>query len=265
LDGKVILDGAVAIISGGARGTGAATAKRFVAEGARVVIGDVLDDRGLATAAELGDRVTFTHLDVTSEADWTRAVEMTAQTYGPPTILVNNAGVLFVATIEDTSLEDFERVIKVNQVGTFLGIKAVIPSMRAAGGGAIVNVSSIDGLLGGNERAAYNASKWGIRGLSKAAAFDLGRYGIRVNTVCPSGGSAEMAEPYISSTFDLEAYLEGVPLGRWAELDEIAATIAYLASDYASFVTGADVPVDGGFTAGQFVRFATTPPRARPH
>ncbi len=261
----MILDGRVAIISGGARGTGAATAKRFVAEGARVVIGDVLDEQGRATAAELGDRVAFTHLDVTMEADWARTIEVTTHTFGHPTILVNNAGVLFVATIEETPLKEFERVVKVNLVGTFLGIKAVVPSMRTAGGGAIVNVSSIDGLLGGNERVAYNASKWGIRGLSKAAAFDLGRYGIRVNTVCPSGGSAEMAEPYITSTFDLGAYLEGVPLGRSGELDEIAATIAFLASDYASFVSGADVPVDGGFTAGQFVRFANTPPSTRPH
>jgi 3alpha(or 20beta)-hydroxysteroid dehydrogenase len=249
-----MLDGKVAIITGAARGTGEETARKFVAEGARVVLADVLDDLGEAVAASLGDAAVYTHLDVTAEEDWSAAVKCAGDAFGSVTVLVNNAGVLVIRPIDETTVEDFERLVSVNLLGTFLGIKAVIEPMTAAGGGSIVNVSSIDGLRGGNRRSAYCASKWGVRGLTKAAAFDLGQFGIRVNAVCPGGGSAEMASPWIGPNFDHPAHLQTVALGRDGELSDYAAAIAFLASDAAAYVTAIDLPVDGGVTAGQNLR-----------
>jgi 3alpha(or 20beta)-hydroxysteroid dehydrogenase len=249
-----MLDGKVAIITGAARGTGEETARKFVAEGARVVLADVLDDLGEAVAASLGDAAVYTHLDVTAAEDWSAAVKCAGDAFGSVTVLVNNAGVLVIRPIDETTVEDFERLVSVNLLGTFLGIKAVIEPMTAAGGGSIVNVSSIDGLRGGNRRSAYCASKWGVRGLTKAAAFDLGQFGIRVNAVCPGGGSAEMASPWIGPNFDHPAHLQTVALGRDGELSDYAAAIAFLASDAAAYVTAIDLPVDGGVTAGQNLR-----------
>jgi 3alpha(or 20beta)-hydroxysteroid dehydrogenase len=245
------LKGKVALVTGAARGTGEATARLFVAEGAHVVIGDVLDDCGQAVAADLGDAAHYVHLDVTSPADWDAAVRTTTETFGTPTVLVNNAGILVIRPMEDTTLEEFQRVLEVNLVGPFLGMNAVTAAMRDAGGGAIVNVSSVDGVRGGNQRGAYCASKWGLRGLTKAAAFDLGRYGIRVNAVCPGGGSAEMAAPWIGPEFDHPAHLHTIPLGRDVEIPEIAAAILYLASDDSSYVSAVDLLVDGGVSSGQ--------------
>jgi 3alpha(or 20beta)-hydroxysteroid dehydrogenase len=247
------LDGKIAIVTGAARGTGAATAKKFVAEGARVVIGDVLEELGTKTAAALGDAAAFTPLDVTSEASWTAAVEFATRRFGTPTVLVNNAGVLVVKSVEDTTLDDFERVVRVNQIGAFLGIKALIAPMRAAGGGSIINVSSTDGFGGGNGRAAYCSSKWGLRGLTKAAALDLGRARIRVNAVCPGGGSAEMVTPWIPEGFDPQRSFDDSALKRACDVDEIAAAIVFLASDASSFCTGSDLVVDGGYTAGHVI------------
>jgi 3alpha(or 20beta)-hydroxysteroid dehydrogenase len=248
------LDGKVALITGAARGTGEETAKLFVAEGAKVVVADVLDDRGEDVVRRLGAAARYVHLDVTSPADWDNAVRFTRDTFGPPTVLVNNAGILVIKPLDDTSLEDFERLLAVNLIGPFLGMKAVAASMREAGGGAIVNVSSVDGIRGGNQRSAYCATKWGLRGLTKAAAFDLGRDGIRVNAVCPGGGSAEMAAPWIGQGFDHPAHLHTIPLGRDVEIPEIAAAILYLASDDSSYVSAVDLLVDGGVSAGQNLR-----------
>jgi 3alpha(or 20beta)-hydroxysteroid dehydrogenase len=253
-----LLDGKVAIITGAARGTGEATARKFVSEGARVVIGDVLDDLGSAVAADLADAAAYTHLDVTSPSDWARAVELTTSRFGLPTVLVNNAAVLIMKSIEDTTLDEYGRVLNINLTGAFAGIQAVTASMRAAGGGSIVNVSSVDGMRGGDLRSAYCSSKWGLRGLTKAAAFDLGQYGIRVNAVCPGGGSAEMAMPWIPGNFDHPSHLRTVPLARDGELSEYAAAIAYLASDSSSYITAIDLVVDGGVTAGHSMNSVTS-------
>ena len=175
------LDGKVAIVTGAARGTGEATARLFVREGARVALADVIDDNGESAAKALGDAAVYLHLDVGSESDWQRAVESTVGHFGSLDVLVNNAGVLHMAAITDTELSDFERVIRVNQVGTFLGVKSVVAAMKRAGGGSIVNISSIDGLQGKNGLVAYSSSKWAVRGITKVAALELGKFGIRVN------------------------------------------------------------------------------------
>jgi 3alpha(or 20beta)-hydroxysteroid dehydrogenase len=181
------LDGKVAIISGGARGQGAAEARLFAAEGARVVVGDVLDDEGAAVAEEIGDAALYVHLDVTDEAQWAAAVKAAEEAFGPVSVLINNAGILLFQSLHKTTLEDFERVMRVNVTGVFLGMKAVTTSMVEAGGGSIVNVSSTAGLQGLPYLGAYVASKWAVRGLSKTAAIDLGQKGIRVNSVHPGG------------------------------------------------------------------------------
>jgi 3alpha(or 20beta)-hydroxysteroid dehydrogenase len=250
------LDGKVALITGAARGTGAACARRFVAEGARVVLGDILDDRGKAVAAELGADALYTHLDITSEVDWESAVELTLRSFGRLDVLINNAAVLHMASIESTTLDDWNRTVNVNQTGAFLGIRAVIPALREAGGGSIVNVSSIDGLEGMNFVSAYAATKWALRGLTKCAALELGRDAIRVNTVCPAGGSEEMAGPWRpegGSEEDPTGYTQKRPLPRRAEIEEIVAMILFLASDEASFCTGGDYPVDGGHSCGSLL------------
>lgn len=258
------LEGKVAIVTGAARGTGAATARRFVAEGARVVLADVRDELGSAVAKELGDAAHYAHLDVTEETDWRRGVEAACERFGGVDVLVNNAAILHLESIEDTTVEDFRRVVDVNQLGTFLGIRAVVAPMRAGGGGSIVNVSSIDGLEGMNGTVAYASSKWGVRGISRVAAIELGRFDIRVNTVCPGGGSFEMIEPFVRRQIERlkQAAERGEPqpsaeqfshshLGRHVAIDDIASTILFLASDESRSCTGADFPVDCGYTAGK--------------
>ena len=244
----------VALVTGAARGTGAATARLFAAEGARVVLADVLDERGGKTAAEIGESARYQHLDVSSEPDWERAVEEVEREFGRLDVLVNNAAVLHLATIEKTSLKDWDRLVAVNQTGVFLGVRAAIAPMRRAGGGSIVNVSSIDGLEGMNYVGAYASTKWALRGLTRCAALELGRDGIRVNTVCPAGGSDEMAAPWVpagaQSTSD---YAEGRPIPRRGRVEEVAALILFLASDESSFCTGGDYPVDGGHSCGTYL------------
>jgi len=244
------LDGKVAIITGGARGTGEATARRFVAEGASVVLGDVLDEAGEAVAADIGAAAAYLHLDVTREDDWERAAALAESRFGRFDVLVNNAAILHLAPIARTSLEDWNRVIAVNQTGPFLGIRAAIAPMRRAGKGAIVNIASLDGLEGLNGFSAYSATKWAMRGLTRCAALELGRYQIRVNTVCPAGGSAEMSAPFRPPGVDPVAYVADRAIPRRATLEEIAAMILFLASDESSFCTGCDYVVDGGHTAG---------------
>jgi len=251
------LAGKVAIVTGAARGTGEAIARRFVSEGARVWLGDVLDERGEKLAAELGSAARYLPHDVTNEEQWRRLAARVLEADGRIDVLVNNAAVLHIGRIASTPPDVARRVLEVNVLGPFLGLRAVAPSMRAAGGGAIVNVGSIDGLLGMNGITAYAASKWGLRGLTKAAAMELGRDGIRVNCVCPSGGGREMFAPWANqlagAAEDVRAYLANRGIPGEAPLEEIAAAVAFLASDESRHCTGIDLPVDGGAHAGRFL------------
>ncbi len=262
--GRRALDGKVAIVTGSARGTGEATARVFAEEGARIVLADILDDRGAAVAKDLGDAALYVHLDVTSEADWRRAVDATTAHFGSLDVLVNNAAILHMAAIEDTELSDFERVVRVNQTGTFLGIKSAVEPMRRGGGGSIVNISSIDGLQGHNGLVAYGASKWAVRGITKVAAIELGKWGIRVNAVCPEAGSPEMIAPYVPEGVDIEALAARgqrilAPQRHRSlreKIDDVARLIVFLASDASASCTGGDFPIEGGNTAGKITRGA---------
>jgi 3alpha(or 20beta)-hydroxysteroid dehydrogenase len=240
------LDGKVAIISGGARGQGAAEAALFVAEGARVVIGDVLDAEGKETAATLGDAAAFVHLDVTDEDSWQGIVAETEARFGPAGVLVNNAGVLSFGRVDQIELAEFERLMRVNVHGVFLGIKSVAPSMRRAGGGSIVNISSTSGLQGLPFLGAYVASKWAVRGLTKTAAIDLGADGIRVNSVHPGG----IDTPMIAGSNDDAPFYRRLPVPRMGTSEEVARAVLFLASDESSYTTGAELAVDGGATCG---------------
>jgi 3alpha(or 20beta)-hydroxysteroid dehydrogenase len=244
------LDGKVALITGGARGMGKSHVRHFVAEGARVVFGDVLDDRGAHVAEGLGDKARYIHQDVTREADWAAAVDLTVTEFGKLDILVNNAGILKFATIEDMPLEDFRRVLEVNAVGQWLGMKSVIAPMKKQGSGSIVNISSIEGFAGAAALSAYSASKFAVRGMTKAAARELGQYGIRVNSVHPGAVMTQMFFDAGDSGKDGEAFLKAMPLGRFAESIEISRLVAYLASDDSSYSTGAEFLADGGILSG---------------
>jgi 3alpha(or 20beta)-hydroxysteroid dehydrogenase len=238
----------VALISGAARGIGAAIAARLHGEGAKVVLADVLDDAGHATAERIGSDARYVHLDVTSRGDWESAVTSATEAFGGLHILVNNAGIVNFAPIEDYTLEQWDAVIAVNLTGTFNGIKASIPALKASRGGSIVNISSIAGIRGYEGIAGYTASKFGVRGLSKSAALDLGRYGIRVNSVHPGVISTQMTE-------GMALDMSHTPLNRIGHPGEVADLVLYLASDEAQFVTGAEFIIDGGDTAG-----TVTPP-----
>jgi 3alpha(or 20beta)-hydroxysteroid dehydrogenase len=238
------LDGKVALITGAARGMGASHARRFVEEGAKVVLGDVLDDGGVAVAAELGDAALYVHLDVADYADWEAAVRVAVDAFGGLDVLVNNAGIAGYAPFEEHSIETWNRVIAVNLTGVFYGIKTAIEPLKRSGRGSIVNISSVAGLRGYPDRASYIASKFGVRGLTKSAALDLGRYGIRVNSVHP--GWIESA----LSANRTEKWLDTLALGRTGQPSEATALVLYLASDESSYSTGAEFVVDGGQTAG---------------
>jgi 3alpha(or 20beta)-hydroxysteroid dehydrogenase len=245
------LDGKVALITGGARGMGKSHVRHFVAEGARVVFGDVLDDKGEYVAAGLGEHsCRYTHHDVTSEDDWAAAVALAVQAFGRLDVLVNNAGVLAFAPIADMPLADFRRVLEVNAVGCWLGMKAVIDPMTKSGGGSIVNISSIEGFTGAEGLSAYCASKFAIRGMTKVAARELARFGIRINSVHPGGVLTRMVVDSAGARTDGEAFIKAMPLARFAEPVEISRLVAYLASDDSSYSTGSEFIADGGILAG---------------
>ncbi|GLW62686.1 3-alpha-(or 20-beta)-hydroxysteroid dehydrogenase [Actinomadura rubrobrunea] len=247
------LDGKVALITGGARGMGKAHVRRFVAEGAKVVFGDVLEDEGAEVAAGLGDDARFLRMDVSSPDDWKTAVATAVDVYGRLDVLVNNAGILRYRTIEEMPLEEFRRILDVNLVGQWLGVKSVTPAMRAAGGGSIVNVSSTEGFIGAAGLAAYSASKFGVRGLTKAAARELGPDGIRVNSIHPGGIVTPLAmqDDIVKATADsADAFLKALPLGRLGRTKEVTGLVVYLASDESSYCTGGEFVVDGGMLTG---------------
>jgi 3alpha(or 20beta)-hydroxysteroid dehydrogenase len=250
------LDGKVAIVTGGARGMGAATVRLFVEAGAKVAIADVLDDAGKALAGELGAEkegaAIFLHLDVTSEESWAKAVRETESALGPVDVLVNNAGVLLFRSLLETSAEDYRRVIDVNLVGEFLGIKAVAPGMIARGRGSIVNISSVDGMKGANGLSAYASSKWGVRGLTKVAAMELGHRGVRVNSVHPGGVDTAMINYEGVARETVSERFQHIPLQRVGAPEEVARATLFLASDEASYMAGAEVVVDGGMVTGQY-------------
>ncbi|MGE0730368.1 MAG: glucose 1-dehydrogenase [Acidimicrobiia bacterium] len=243
------LDGRVAIITGAARGQGEREARLFAAEGAKVVVTDVLAEQGQRVAADIGG--TFVRHDVTSEADWASVVAAATSAYGTIDILVNNAGIYRKGTLRNTTLEEYRLVIDVNQVGVFLGMQAVAPVMIEAKRGSIVNISSIAGMLGTPVSFAYGASKWAVRGMTKAAALDLGRFNIRVNSIHPGLIDTDMMTEVTGGEEDrFERMQRTVPLsGRMAKPEEIASVALFLASDDSSYATGAEFVIDGGVIA----------------
>ena len=244
------LDGKVALISGGSKGQGAAEAKLFAQEGAKVVLADILDDEGKKVEAEInetGGEAMYLHLDVTSEADWAAAVRAAIDSYGKLDILVNNAGILLRKGVEETSAEEWDRVQDVNSKGVFLGVKAAIPAMREAGGGSIVNISSIAGLRGSTS-TAYGASKGLVRLLTKSTAVQYGPEGIRCNSVHPGIIETDMTEEMLDSA-GREQWLARTPLRIIANAHDVALGVLYLASDESRYVTGSELVIDGGITA----------------
>jgi NAD(P)-dependent dehydrogenase (short-subunit alcohol dehydrogenase family) len=247
------LAGKVALISGAARGMGAAEARLFAREGARVVIGDVLEAEGAAVQAEIsakGGEAVFVRLDVTRESDWEQAVASTVQRFGKLDVLVNNAGIGGVGRVEETATEAWDRVMEVNAKGVFLGTRAAIPAMRRAGGGSIINISSQLGLVGMDDSSPqYTASKGAVRLLTKTTALQYARDGIRCNSVHPGPIVTPMTERRRAEPAVYQRMLSRIPLGRYGEPDEVAYGVLYLASDEASFVTGSELVIDGGWTA----------------
>ncbi len=246
------LEGKVALISGGARGMGAAEARLFAREGAKVGIADILEDEGRrleAEIAELGGEAIFIKLDATSEDDWNRAVDTIVSRFGKLDVLINNAGIYRHGTVENTSVEDWDQVMDVNAKGVFLGTKAAIPAMRRAGGGSIVNISSTAGLVGSAGAAAYNASKGAVRLLTKATAVQYAKEGIRTNSVHPGPIETDMLAQVYTSPQMREQRLSNIPLGRVGRPDDVANGVLFLASDESSFMTGSELVIDGGATA----------------
>jgi 3alpha(or 20beta)-hydroxysteroid dehydrogenase len=244
------LDGKVAIITGAAGGIGAAAARLFAAEGAKLLLTDTDADRAGSLAGELGDGVGAQAHDVTSEDDWQEVVRLALDTHGRIDVLVNNAGVFLAAPLAETSLDDFRRVIDVNTVGVFLGMRAVATVMSKSGAGSIVNVSSVAGLIGSPYLTAYAASKWAVRGMTKVAAKELARAGIRVTSVHPGQIDTDMNARQRDATPELiDKLISGIPMRRIGTPEEVAAGILYLASDESTYMTGAELVLDGGTTA----------------
>lgn len=239
------LTGKVAIVSGAARGIGAQCAAALAAGGAKVVVADLLETDGRATADALGESGRFVALDVTDASAWSAAVAETEAEFGPVSILVNNAGIFVTGSIETAEAEDLRRTFEVNQLGVFLGMRAVVGSMRAAGGGSIVNISSSAGMVGIPDAIAYSSSKWAVRGLTRGAALDLASAGIRVNSVHPGIVDTPIFMGFPPAA--LEAMTATLPIPRMGRPQEIAAVVAFLASDEAGFCTGSEFLADGGY------------------
>jgi len=232
---------------------GAAEAKLFAQEGAKVVIGDVLDDEGRMTESEInetGGECLFVRLDVASEDSWAAAISATISRFGKLDVLVNNAGVVTRGSVEDTTLEEYDRIMDINAKGVFLGTKTAIPELRKAGGGSIVNISSISGNIGQSDvRAVYNASKGAVRIFTKSAAIQYAGEGIRVNSVHPGDIDTAMAQTRLNDPQLQREAEANSPLGRTGKPEEVAYGVLYLASDESSFVTGSELVIDGGYTA----------------
>jgi 3alpha(or 20beta)-hydroxysteroid dehydrogenase len=239
------LQGKVAVISGGARGMGARFAQAMVAEGASVLVGDILEHEGRALAARFEGRMIYEALDVTSASSWSHAMAVAEAAFGTVNVLVNNAAIDRQHYLETVSLEDYRQVVEVNQTGVFLGMQAAILPMKRAGGGSIVNISSVAAMGGGPGEFSYFASKWAVRGMSKAAAAELAQYRIRVNSVHPGFVRTKMTEGYRADIVARSL------LGRPAEPEEIAPLVVFLASDEAAYVTGSEYVIDGGVTLGK--------------
>ena len=247
------LEGKVALISGGARGMGAVEAKLFAKEGAKVVIGDVLEEEGQRVEAEInetGGGALFLRLDVTREEDWHRAVKSAVDRFGKLNVLINNAGISGTGNVEDITLNDWERIMEVNSTGVFLGAKAAIPEMRKAGGGSIINISSQLGIVGGDHsHPAYQASKGAVRILSKNIALQYAKDNIRCNSVHPGPIETPMSADRRDDPSFMETLMSKVPMGRIGQSEEVAYGVLYLASDESSYVTGTELVIDGGWVA----------------
>lgn len=240
------LDGKIAIITGAAQGMGASHARKFIEEGAKVVLTDLNDEKGNALAAELGENALFVKHNVTSADDWATVVAETEKTFGPVNVLVNNAGITMAKSILEVTEEEYRRIVEINQVSVFLGMKSVIPSMQKASGGSIVNISSMNGIVAG--AIGYTDTKFAVRGMTKAAAIEGAHYGIRVNSVHPG----VIATPMVvqeDTKAAVEEFSKHIPLKRVAQPEEVSSLVVYLASDDSSYSTGAEFIVDGGLTA----------------
>ncbi|MCF2530664.1 glucose 1-dehydrogenase [Yinghuangia soli] len=241
------LTGKVAIITGAARGMGEAEARLFAERGAKVVLTDILEDEGRAAAAKIGDAALFVRHDVSSAEDWARVVAAAVEAFGGVDVLVNNAGLLRHAALMDETAENLDKILKVNLFGAFHGIQAVVPAMRERGGGSIVNISSLAGLQGIPRHAAYGASKWAVRGLTKTAALELGEDGIRVNSVHPGAVDTAMLGRTVERG---RGGFPAVPLRRVGEPEDIGELVVFLASDASSWMTGTEFVIDGGSMSG---------------
>lgn len=242
------LEGKVAVVTGGAQGLGEAIVREFVNQGAQVVIGDILEKEGLALEKELEGKAKFIKLDVSDEENWKSLINQVDQDMGSVDILVNNAGIVKYVNIEEMEADTYRNIVNVNQVGTFLGMKNVVPSMKKVENGRIINISSVEGLRALPGGAAYESTKFAVRGMTKSAAIDLAQYNIRVNSVHPGAILTPMLKEQLAEG-DQEAFYAGVPLSRGGEPVEYAKTIAFLASDESSYATGAEFVLDGGMTA----------------
>ncbi|MFD1361878.1 glucose 1-dehydrogenase [Lentibacillus salinarum] len=240
------LNGKIAVITGAAQGMGESHARKFISEGAKVVIADILEEKGQALAEKLGENATFTKLDATNADNWESAITKAENTFGPVNILVNNAGISMSKSIEDMTEDDYRKIVDINQVSVFLGMKAVTPSMKKADGGSIVNISSMNGLVGG--AIGYTDTKFAVRGMTKAAALSLADKGIRVNSVHPGVIETPMIAQ-ADSKDTIQEFAKHIPNKRVAKPEEVSNLVLFLASDESSYSTGSEFVVDGGLTA----------------
>ena len=246
------LENKVALISGGARGMGAVEAKLFAEEGAKVIIGDILEEEGRKVEAEIneaGGECVFVSLDVRSEEAWQNAVNEAVSRYGKLDILVNNAGIYRAHNVEETTSDEWDQVMDINAKGVFLGTKHAIPAMRDAGGGSIVNISSVAGLVGSRATSAYNASKGAVRLLTKSTSIQYASDGIRANSVHPGTIETPMTEGFLADPSMRQDRMDRTPIGRLGKPEDVAYGALFLASDEASFMTGSELVIDGGRTA----------------